>query len=455
MMIFKKAIPRRTFLKGVGAGMALPLLDGMTPAFAGPLDTAGKKPFRISTVFVPNGRIPKYWTPTTVGSDYDMTRTLKPLASFREKFTIISGLNIKAADAVGNEPGGVHARPAAAFLTGIHPKPGGELGMSMDQVAARELGKQTQLASLELGIDVPEMAISDGSYGAYYMNTISWRGPTTALPMEYNPRNVFERMFGDSDSADPAERLRRVKHERSILDSVSEGVARMMGDVGDSDRMKLNEYLEAIRDVERRIQVAEKQTESTGDGVSDRLSMERPAGIPNTFSAHCKLMFDMQVLAFQTDMTRVITFMMGREQTDRTFREIGVGDGHHPLSHHKNIPETVEAVAKVDEFQSEMVAHYLDKMRSTSDGDGTLLDNSVILFGSGLGDGNLHLHNDVPVLLAGGAGGRLKGGSHVRFNGEPLSNLLLTIMELSQIPMDGYLDPKYSDATGTLDIPKA
>ncbi len=455
MMIFKKAIPRRTFLKGVGAGLALPLLDGMVPAFAGPLDTAGKPPFRISTVFVPNGRIPKYWIPTTVGSDYELTRTLQPLASFRDNFTVVSGLNIKAADAVGNEPGGVHARPAAAFLTGIHPKPGGELGLSMDQVAARELGKQTQLASLELGLDVPELAISDGSYGAYYMNSISWRGPTSPLPMEYNPRNVFERMFGDNDSANPAERLRRVKQERSILDSVSEGVARMMGDVSASDRLKLNEYLEAIRDVERRIQVAEKQTEAADGDAVGTLSMARPAGIPNTFSGHCKLMFDLQVLALQTDMTRVVTFMMGREQTDRTFREIGVGDGHHPLSHHKNIPETVEAVAKVDSFQSEMVAHYLGKLRSTPDGDGTLLDNSVILFGSSLGDGNLHLHNDIPVLVAGGAGGRLKGGSHIRFNGRPFSNLLLTIMELSQIPMDGYLDSKYSDATGTLDLQQA
>jgi hypothetical protein len=455
MMIFKKAIPRRTFLKGVGAGLALPLLDGMAPAFAGPLDTAGKPPFRISTVFVPNGRIPKYWIPTTVGSDYELTRTLQPLASFRDNFTVVSGLNIKAADAVGNEPGGVHARPAAAFLTGIHPKPGGELGLSMDQVAARELGKQTQLASLELGLDVPELAISDGSYGAYYMNSISWRGPTSPLPMEYNPRNVFERMFGDNDSANPAERLRRVKQERSILDSVSEGVARMMGDVSASDRLKLNEYLEAIRDVERRIQVAEKQTEAADGDAVGTLSMARPAGIPNTFSGHCKLMFDLQVLALQTDMTRVVTFMMGREQTDRTFREIGVGDGHHPLSHHKNIPETVEAVAKVDSFQSEMVAHYLGKLRSTPDGDGTLLDNSVILFGSSLGDGNLHLHNDIPVLVAGGAGGRLKGGSHIRFNGRPFSNLLLTIMELSQIPMDGYLDSKYSDATGTLDLQQA
>ena len=450
MMIFKKVIPRRTFLRGVGTSLALPLLDGMVPALAAAGDTAAKPAFRIATVFVPNGRIMAKWTPTTEGAAYEMTPTLEPMAAFRDQFMVLSGLNIKAADAVGNEPGGVHARPAAAFLTGIHPKPGKEVGISMDQVAARELGKHTQLASLEIGLDSPEMAANDGSYAAYYMNTISWRSGTTPLPMEINPRAVFERMFGDSDSADPAERLRRARRQRSVLDSVTQGVARLLGEVGPSDRAKLSEYLDAIRDIERRIQVAEQTSASAGDQTAQE--MERPTGIPTTYSEHAKLMFDLQVLALQSDLTRVTTFMMGREQTDRPFREIGVGDGHHPLSHHKDIPETIAEVEKIDLFQSQLFAYYLEKMRSTPDGDGTLLDHSAIIFGSSLSDGNFHLHNDLPVLLAGGGAGKIKGGNHIRYAGLPFSNLLLSILDMAKIPVDDYLDSKYSDATGKLEL---
>ena len=453
MMIFKKVIPRRTFLRGVGTSLALPLLDGMVPALAAAGDTAAKPAFRIATVFVPNGRIMAKWTPATEGAAYEMTPTLEPMAAFRDQFMVLSGLNIKAADAVGNEPGGVHARPAAAFLTGIHPKPGKEVGISMDQVAARELGKHTQLASLEVGLDSPEMAASDGSYAAYYMNTISWRSGTTPLPMEINPRALFERMFGDSDSADPAERLRRARKQRSVLDSVTQGVARLLGEVGPDDRAKLGEYLDAIRDIERRIQVAEQTNASAGNQTSSRQQeLERPAGIPTTYSEHAKLMFDLQVLAFQSDLTRVTTFMMGREQTDRPFREIGVGDGHHPLSHHKDIPETIAEVEKIDLFQSQLFAYYLEKMRSTPDGDGTLLDHSAIIFGSSLSDGNFHLHNDLPILLAGGGAGKIKGGNHIRYAGLPFSNLLLSILDMAKIPVDDYLDSKYSDATGKLGL---
>ncbi len=450
MMNFKKAIPRRTFLRGVGTTIALPLLDSMVPAFAKPMDEARKPVIRLSTCFVPNGRIMKSWTPAVEGAGFEMSPTLQPLAPFRDHMVVLSGLNIKAADPIGNEPGGVHARPCAAFLTGIHPKPGGAVGISLDQVVAKAYAKETQLASLELGLDSPEFASTDGSYSAYYLNTISWRSGTTPLPMEINPRAVFERMFGDSDSNDPAERARRVQKERSVLDSVTDGVARLLGASGPSDRAKLSEYLDAIRDIERRIQVAEKATaeEQVAEG---KQGMERPVGIPTTFAEHSKLMLDLQVVALQSDMTRVISFMMGREQTDRNYREIGIGDGHHPLSHHKEMPENIALVEQIDLYQTKMFAYFLDKLRSTKDGDGSLLDHSIILFGSSLSDANYHVHNNVPMVLAGGAAGQLKGGRHVKYPGLPLSNLHLAILDMMKVPAEGYLDSKYSDATGKLE----
>ena len=449
MTIFRRAIPRRTFLRGVGTTLALPLLDSMVPAFAGALDTTAKPAVRLSTVFSPNGRIMKKWTPASEGAGFEITPTLEPMAPFRDQLLVLSGLNIKAADAVGNEPGGVHARPAAAFLTGIHPKPGGAVGISLDQVVAKEFGKQTQLASLELGLDSPEIASDDGSYSAYYMNTISWRSGTTPLPVEINPRAVFERMFGDSDSTDPAERLRRVRKQRSILDSVTESVARLLGGVGPSDRVKLSEYLDSIRDIERRIQVAEKDTASSKE--QGQSGMERPVGIPTTFEEHAKLMFDLQVVAFQSDLTRVITFMLGREQTDRNYREIGIPDGHHPLSHHKEVAENIAQVEQIDLYHSKMFAYYLEKMKAAPDGDGTLLDHSVILYGSSLSDGNFHIHNDVPILLVGGGAGQIKGGRHLRYPGLPLSNLYLAMLDILKVPAEGYLDSKFSDATGKLE----
>ncbi len=450
MMNFKKAIARRAFLRGVGTALALPLLDSMVPAFAGALDTAAKPTVRFSTVFGPNGRIMRKWTPKTEGAGFEITPTLEPLAAFKDQMVVISGLNIKAADAVGNEPGGVHARPCASYLTGIHPKPGGAVGISMDQLAAKYFGKQTQLGSLELGLDSSEISGDDGSYSSYYMNTISWRGPTAPQPVEINPRSVFERMFGDSDSTSPAERLRRVKRQQSVLDSVTESVARILGGVGPSDRVKLGEYLDSIRDIERRIQVAEKgsSSEATPEGESN---MERPVGIPTSFEEHVKLMFDLQVVAFQTDMTRVITLMLGREQTDRNYREIGIADGHHPLSHHKDMEENISQVEQIDLYHSKMFAYYLEKMRATKDGDGSLLDHSIILYGSSLSDGNFHIHNDVPVLLLGGGAGQIKGGRHIRYAGLPLSNLHLTILDMLKVPTEGYLDSKFSDATGKLE----
>jgi len=449
MMIFKKTIPRRTFLKGAGTTLALPLLDAMVPAFARGAEPGAKSPVRLSTIFVPNGRIMRNWTPKTEGAGFAMSPTLEPLSPFQDQLLVLSGLNIKAADPVGNEPGGVHARPAAAFLTGIHPKPGGAVGISLDQVAAREFGKETQLASLELGLDSPEIASDDGAYSAYYMNTISWRTGTTPLPMEINPRSVFERMFGDSDTASAAERMRRVQRERSILDSVTAGVARLSNGVGAADRTKLAEYLDAIRDIERRIRVAETSSEKTAS--TEQEAFERPVGIPTTFAEHAKLMFDLQVVAFQSDLTRVSTIMLGRDQTDRPYREIGIADGHHPLSHHKEVPETMALVEQIDRYQTTMVAYFLEKLRATADGTGTLLDNSIILYGSSLSDANYHIHNNVPMVVAGGAGGQIKGGRHIKYAGPPLSNLHMTVLDLLKIKAPDYVDNKYSDATGKLE----
>ena len=448
-MIFKKTIPRRTFLKGAGTTLALPLLDAMVPAFARGAETGAKPVVRLSTVFVPNGRIMQKWTPAAEGAGFAMSPTLEPLTPFKDQLLVLSGLNIKAADPVGNEPGGVHARPAAAFLTGIHPKPGGAVGISLDQVAAREFGKETQLASLELGLDSPEIASDDGAYSAYYMNTISWRTGTSPLPMEINPRSVFERMFGDSDTTSAAERMRRVQRQRSILDSVTAGVARLANGVGPSDRTKLAEYLDAIRDIERRIRVAETSSEKTAS--TEQEAFERPVGIPTTFAEHAKLMFDLQLLAFQSDLTRVSTFMMGRDQTDRPYREIGIADGHHPLSHHKEVPETMALVEQIDLYQTKMVAYFLEKLRATADGDGTLLDHSIILFGSSLSDANYHIHNNVPIVVAGGAAGQIKGGRHIKYAGQPLSNLHLTVLDLLKIQAPDYVDNKFSDATGKLE----
>jgi len=452
MMIFKKAVSRRTFLRGAGTTLALPILDAMVPAFAATAGAAATPPVRLGYIYLPVGRIMEQWTPKTEGPGFELSPTLEPLAAFRDQLLVLSGLNIKAADPRPGEAGGNHARPCASYLTGVHSKPGAGVGISVDQVVAKEFGKHTQLASLELGLDPPEFAGGEeGGYAGYYRSTISWRGATIPLPVEDNPRKAFERMFGDSNTADPAERLQRIQRQRSILDSVTRRVARLMGAIGPSDRIKLTEYLDAVRDVERRIQVAEQTTSASEEPGGDSQSvMERPAGIPAAYAEHAKLMFDLMWLAYQTDLTRVIAFMMGWEGSNRTFREIGALDGHHSLSHHKGHSEAIQMVQKIDIYQSQLVAYFLEKLRSTPDGDGSLLDHSMIVCGSSLSDGNLHLHNDVPTLVLGGASGKLKGGRHLRYPGLPLSNLHLATLDLLGLNEAEYIDPKESDATGKL-----
>lgn len=445
MMIFKKAVPRRTFLRGLGTTLALPLLDSMVPALSAAASIP-TRPLRLAYVYVPVGRIMDKWLPKTTGAAYELTPTLAPLAPFREQMLVLSGLNIKAADPLPGEKGGNHARPSAAFLTGVHPNPGASVGISVDQVIARETARETQIASLELGLDPPEFNGGDeGKYSGYYRSTISWRAATTPLPTEHNPRKVFERMFGDSDSTGSAARLTRMREERSVLDFVTSRVTRLSRSIGPRDRAKLDEYLDGVRDIERRIQIAEKTTGGTGAVPA----ASRPTGIPDTYAEHAQLMFDLQVLAFQADLTRVITFMMGHEGTNRTYKEVGAKDGHHSLSHHKGQPEAIDAVTRIDLYQSQQLAYFLAKLRSTRDGDATLLDNSIIVYGSALSDGNYHLHNDVPMLMAGGGGGKITGGRHIRYDALPLSNLHLSVLDMMGVSEQPFLS-KTSDATGKL-----
>jgi len=387
------------------------------------------------------------WTPATAGSAFEMTPTLEPLTPFRDQLLVLSGLDVKAADARGNEGGGVHARPCAAYLTGIHPKPKGAVGISVDQLAAREFSKYTQLGSLELTMESSDIVgISDGAYRDSYLKTISWRGPSTPLPMEHNPRRVFDRLLGEEGTTDPAERRSLVQKQRSVLDSVTEGVARLLAALGASDRGKLTEYLDSIRDIERRIQLAEEQSSRELPDV------ERPAGIMPAYSENAKLMFDLIGLAFQADLTRVVTFMWGQEQGAGDYTELGFSEGHHSSSHHGGRTNLIENCEQIDVFHSRLFAEFLDNLRSTPDGDGSLLDHSSVLYGSALSDGMGHIHHDVPTLLVGGGGGKIKGGRHLRYQDVPFSNLLLTLLDITGVPAEGFLDPKYSDATGKLDL---
>lgn len=445
MMIFKKALPRRTFLRGVGTTLALPLLDSMVPALSA-MSTAASKPLRVGYVYVPIGRIMDKWLPKGDGAGFEFSPTLAPFRPFRDQLLVISGLDVKAAAPQKGIGGGQHARPCSAFLTGVPPKPGGKLGISVDQVIAKELGRDTRFASLELGLDSADVqAADDGAYSGYFQSTIAWRSETTPLPTEDNPREVFERLFGDSESTDPALQKRRMEKQRSILDSIMDRVSRLSLEVGTGDRHKLNEYLDAVRDVERRIDGADRNTADV-----ELPDIKRPRGIPASYTDHAKLMFDMQLLAWQSDITRVSSLMMGHESTNRVYKEIGAENGHHAMSHHKGLAEAIAMVEKIDLLQSQLFAYFLDKLKSTPDGDGSLLDHSMLLFGSALSDGNLHQHTDVPIMLVGGGNGQLKGGRHLRFPGQPLSNLHLSMLALAGVEDDLYLGPG-TDATGKLE----
>jgi hypothetical protein len=438
MMIFKKAIPRRTFLKGVGATLALPLLDGMVPAMAAVGDS--KRVNRLSFVYVPNGIIMDKFTPKTEGAGFEMTPILEQIAPFRDQMLVLSGLDCKHANPQPGEGGGDHERGSGAFLTGSHPKKTGgadiRAGISVDQIAAMELGKQTELASLELTLDFAEFVGGcDPGYSCAYTNTLCWRSPTTPMPMENNPRAVFERLFGSSDTTDPAERLARLRKDRSILDAVTQDVARLQTGLGSADRRKLTEYLDAVRDVERRIQKVEQQSSQ------ELPTFARPVGIPATFEEHYKLMVDLQALAYQADKTRVITFLVAHEQSTRPYPEIGISDPHHPLTHHSGNQEKIAKVIQINTYHAKMFSYFLERMRSTADGDGSLLDHMMVIYGGSISDANVHKHEDLPILLVGGGDGRIKGGRHVRYPKDtPVANLFLAMLNNLGVPAESFGD---------------
>jgi hypothetical protein len=441
MMVTRKSLSRRTFLHGVGAAIGLPLLDSMVPAFAAARDPVVNPVSRLGVIYVPHGAVLDKWVPKSAGRDYEMSPTLKTLAPFREDVLVITNLDNTPALVRAGEPFAGHANIQGAFLSGVHAKPteGADIlaGVTMDQFAARHFEKDTQLASLELGIEPTDLSGScDVGFSCAYINSMSWATPTKPLPVENNPRALFERLFGDADTTNADARLARIRKNRSILDSVSDEVRRLQSKLGPGDRAKLTEYLEAVRDIERRIQKAEQQTDSKLPPV------DRPSGeIPESFAEHCKLMMDLQVLAYQTDMTRVITFMMSREISNRTYPEIGVPEPHHPLSHHQRKPESLKKLAKINVFHLEMLSYYLERLKSTPDGDGSLLDHMMLLYGSGMGDSDLHAPRDLPILLAGGAAGKIKGGRHIRCqDGTPLSNLYLTMLNKLGVPAESIGD---------------
>ncbi len=447
MVVFKKAIPRRTFLRGVGATLALPMLDAMTPAFA----ATTTRPIRMAFMQTPNGifNLRNEWTPKTVGANWEMTRTLEPLAAFKDRMLVISGLDSQQAAGLTGEVGGDHPRACTAWLTGTHAKmtSGADLraGISADQIAAREFGKHTQLASLEMGLESGEVVgACESAYGCAYYDTISWRNETTPLPMENRPRAIFERLFGDAGT-DPKVRLALRQEDRSILDAINADVKQMRIKVGGSDRSKIDQYLEAVRDIERRMQLAEKQ--SQGD---QEVPLGSPVGAPEVFSDYFKLMADLMVVSWQTDMTRVITFQMGHEMSGRAYPELGFGDAHHPCTHHQGDPEKQEKTTKINGLHTKMLSYYLSRLKETSDGDGSLLDHSMILYGAGLSDANLHLYTDLSLLLVAGGVGGIKGGQHVRYPlRTPMTNLLLTMLDKANVPHVESL----GDSTGRLDLP--
>ena len=433
MIITKKFLPRRTVLRGLGATLALPFLDSMVPALSAMRNTAANPIRRFGAVYTPNGMEMRQWTPKGEGANFEFSRILKPLEAHRAHVTVLSGLADKPAIPRKEEGTGDHARAASTWLTGVHVKktegPDIRAGQSLDQLIAQELGKETQLTSLELALDSVEvLGACDQGYSCAYANTISWRTPTTPLPMENDPRAVFERLFGAADSTDASARLARLREDRSVLDFVSSEADGLKRSLGAADNGKLTQYLDAVRDVERRVQKAEQQSDR------EMPVFEQPVGIPDTFEEHAKLMYDLWALAFQTDLTRVGTFMIGKEVTGRSYPEIGVSSGHHGVSHHRWDPNLVAKKAKIDTYHVQLFRDFLDKLRAVPDMDGTLLDSSMILFGGGLGDGNAHDHVNLPTLVGGG-GAALEGARHVKCPDEtPMANLLLSLLDKAGVP---------------------
>ena len=432
MFIAKKHISRRTLLRGVSTAVALPLLDAMIPAFAPAATTTPVR--RFGVVYHPNGVIYDKWLPTGAGSNFELSPTLKALEPFKDKLIVITGLSSDPAEPLG-DGGGDHSRACGSYLTGVHVKKSDSLlenAVSMDQIAAKAFENDTQLSSLQMTSDENSLLGScDLGYSCAYSSTVSWLTPTLPLMAENNPRVLFERMFGASDSTDARVRAARLKQDRSLLDSVNDRVGQLQRKLGTADNRKMDDYLTALRDVERRIQKAEEQSSKELPDVP------QPAGIPDGFVDHVRLLYDLQLLAYQSDLTRVITFMYGREQTGRPYPQIGVPEGHHPLTHHQNDPVKMEKCTRIQRHHIELFTEYLVKLRNTPDGDGSLLDHVILLFGSGISNSDRHTHGPLPTFVVGGGSGTLKGGRHLIYpEHTPLTNLQLTLLNKLGVPAE-------------------
>ena len=441
MIVTKKAISRRTVLRGMGTAVALPLLDAMVPALTAQVKTPASPLRRLGVVYHPNGVIYHNWLPTGTGRDFTLSRTLAPLEPFRDQLIVVTGLSSQQAEALG-DGGGDHSRASGTYLTGVHVKKSDSIvenGISMDQIAARALERQTQLSSLQLTADDNSLVgACDVGYSCAYSSTLSWLTPTLPLMAENNPRVVFERLFGSSDSTDGQVRASRLRQDKSILDSVMARVKQLQQKLGPSDNTKLTDYLESLRDVERRIQKAEEQKDRQGPDV------DQPAGIPDGFEPHVQLLHDLQVLAYQSDLTRVITFMYGREQTGRPYPQIGIPEPHHPLTHHQNDPSKMEKCTAIQLYHVALFASYVEKLRATPDGDGSLLDHVMLVYGGGISNSDRHTHGPLPTLLMGGGAGAIKGGRHLVYPEDtPLTNLQLTLLDKLGVPIE-----KLGDSTG-------
>ncbi len=439
MFVTRRSIPRRTFLLGTGAALALPLLDAMVPALTAMAQTAARPHRRLGFVYVPHGVIMGQWTPATVGSGFELTPILAPLERFRDSLVVVS--NLTRAEANSN-----HAVSSGCWLTGVSPKrtdgPDFRIGVSVDQIVAKQIGQDTTFPSLEVATEDFSGLVGacDPGYSCAYMNTLNWQTPTTPLPMEINPRAVFERMFGGGATAE--ERLARMRTDRSLLDFVAGDLRQLEAGLGARDRARLDEYLVHIREVERRIQRAEQQAHAQPDVPG------APVGVPEAYVEHVALLFDLLALAYQADLTRVFTFMMAREVSQRTYPEIGVTEPHHSISHHGNRPAAVEGHAKVNTYHVGLFAKFLDRLRSTPDGDGSLLDHSIIVYGSGMSDGNGHTGSPLPHVIAGSGGGRVRGNRHVSTpEGTPMANLLLSVAQAVGVEQD-----RFGVSTGTVDL---
>ena len=440
MIITKKALPRRTFLRGVGATIALPLLDAMVPSRTAQAQTAANPVRRLGFVYIPMGSHIASWTPPgESGALAELSTSLSPLASMKQHITVLSNMELR------NAYPGTHATSNAAFLSAAKAKwtesSDYYLGTTVDQIAAKQMGQETQLPSLELAMDLMEVVGQcDNGYACVYQNNLSWSSPTTPLPSEAHPRVVFERLFGEGGSS--AERRAALLKRASLLDWVREDIARLQKQLGAADRTKVSSYLDTVREVERRIQKAEAQTLD-----SPLPDLERPVGVPAEYAEHAKLMFDLQVLALQGDITRVITFQLARETSNRSYNEIGVDDPHHPLTHNGGDPEKLAKVAKINQFHVSLFAYYLERLAAVADGDGTLLDHSLVLYGSGMGNPNIHDHVNLPIVVAGGSAGKARGGRHIKYaEPMPLANLHLTMLDAAGVRLD-----KFADSTGTID----